>query len=55
MNEVTLLNDKLKAHANCAAAFLVFGHIAMIADMLDQTLIGFQADTSSAMPIKHDH
>ena len=55
INASATQNDKLKAHAICVAAFLVFGHIAMIAGMLDPTLLGFQADTSTAMPMKHDH
>lgn len=36
-------NDKLKTHAVCVALFLVFGHIAMIAGMLDPSLLGYQA------------
>ncbi len=48
-------NDKLKVHAICVAAFLIFGHIAMIAGMLDPALLGFEADPSSAMPMQHDH
>ena len=37
---------KLKIHAICVALFLVFGHIAMIAGMLDPTLLGYKgADT----------
>ena len=37
---------KLKIHAICVALFLVFGHIAMIAGMLDPSLLGYQgADT----------
>lgn len=55
INASATQNDKLKAHAICVAAILVFGHIAMIAGMLDPTLLGFQVDTSSAMPMKHDH
>lgn len=33
---------KLKIHAICVALFLVFGHIAMIAGMLDPALLGYQ-------------
>jgi hypothetical protein len=33
---------KLKIHAVCVALFLVFGHIAMIAGMLDPGLLGYQ-------------
>ena len=37
---------KLKIHAICVALFLVFGHIAMIAGMLDPSLLGYKgADT----------
>lgn len=48
-------NDKLKAHAICVALFLVFGHIAMIAGMLDPTLLGFHTGASQAMPVTHGH
>ena len=34
--------SKLKIHAICVALFLVFGHIAMIAGMLDPGLLGYQ-------------
>jgi hypothetical protein len=34
--------NKLKIHAICVALFLVFGHIAMIAGMLDPGLLGYQ-------------
>jgi len=33
---------KLKMHAICVALFLVFGHIAMIAGMLDPSLLGYK-------------
>lgn len=33
---------KLKVHAICVALFLVFGHIAMIAGMLDPSLLGYK-------------
>jgi hypothetical protein len=37
---------KLKIHAICVALFLIFGHIAMIAGMLDPALLGYKgADT----------
>jgi hypothetical protein len=32
---------KLKVHATCVALFLVLGHIAMIAGMLDPGLLGY--------------
>ena len=35
--------SKLKIHAICVALFLVFGHIAMIAGMLDPGLLGYQS------------
>ena len=47
--------DKRKVHAICVALFLVFGHIAMIAGMLDPALLGFGADATSDMPIPHKH
>lgn len=34
---------KLRVHAICVALFLVFGHIAMIAGMLDPSLLGYTA------------
>lgn len=55
INASATQNDKLKVHAICVAVFLIFGHIAMIAGILDPALLGFQADPSSAMPIQHDH
>lgn len=36
--------EKLKFHAICVALFLVFGHIAMIAGMMDPGLLGYNAD-----------
>jgi hypothetical protein len=33
---------KLKVHAICVALFLVFGHIAMIAGMMDPALLGYK-------------
>lgn len=33
---------KLKIHATCVALFLVFGHIAMIAGMLDPAILGYK-------------
>ncbi len=33
--------QKLKIHAICVALFLVFGHIAMIAGMLDPAILGY--------------
>ncbi|WP_215298125.1 DUF6803 family protein [Polynucleobacter sp. AP-Nino-20-G2] len=33
---------KLRVHAICVALFLVFGHIAMIAGMLDPALLGYK-------------
>ena len=45
--------NKLKTHAICVALFLVFGHIAMIAGMMDPALLGYGAD--AAMPMSHSH
>jgi hypothetical protein len=36
---------KLKIHAICVALFLVFGHIAMIAGMLDPAILGYDSPT----------
>lgn len=47
--------DKRKVHAVCVALFLVFGHIAMIAGMLDPALLGYGADTATEMPMMHNH
>ena len=33
---------KLKVHAVCVAIFLIFGHIAMIAGMMDPALLGYK-------------
>jgi hypothetical protein len=46
---------KRKVHAICVALFLVFGHIAMIAGMLDPSLLGHAADTTQDMPMMHNH
>lgn len=40
---------KLKIHAICVALFLVFGHIAMIAGMLDPTLLGYKGAAAHQM------
>jgi hypothetical protein len=55
VNASSTPNDKLKAHAICVALFLVFGHIAMIAGMLDPTLLGFTPDPVPTMPMMHGH
>lgn len=51
--------DKFKTHALCVALFLVFGHIAMIAGMLDPSVLGYQAPApvpaATAMPMPHGH
>ena len=44
-------NDKLRVHATCVALFLVFGHIAMIAGMLDPGLLGY--NVTPAAPMSH--
>lgn len=47
LQELSLVNrglekmEKLKIHAICVALFLVFGHIAMIAGMLDPAILGY--------------
>jgi len=40
---------KLKIHATCVALFLVFGHIAMIAGMLDPALLGYKGANTHQM------
>lgn len=40
---------KLKVHAVCVALFLVFGHIAMIAGMLDPSLLGYKGSDTHQM------
>lgn len=47
--------NKRKAHAICVALFLVFGHIAMIAGMLDPTLLGYGIQATPDMPMMHNH
>lgn len=42
VNKVLDQMDKLKIHAICVALFLVFGHIAMIAGMLDPSILGYK-------------
>lgn len=45
-------NDKLRIHATCVALFLIFGHIAMIAGMLDPGLLGYNVAPSAPMTHK---
>ncbi len=40
---------KLKVHATCVALFLVFGHIAMIAGMLDPSILGYKGSSTHQM------
>ena len=46
---------KMKVHATCVALFLVFGHIAMIAGMLDPSLLSASTATEHTMPMTHSH
>ena len=52
LQELNLINQhlgqeaKLKVHAICVALFLVFGHVAMIAGMMDPGLLGYQGAAS---------
>jgi hypothetical protein len=61
LQELSLVNaeasaeDKRKVHAICVALFLVFGHIAMIAGMLDPSLLGDGMDAMQDMPMMHNH
>ena len=45
--------EKRKLHAVCVALFLVFGHIAMIAGMLDPALFGYTPNATESMPMIH--
>ena len=47
--------DKRKTHAICVALFLVFGHIAMIAGMMDPGLLGYRPEAVQDMPSMHNH
>ena len=55
LQEFSLVNraldqmGKLKIHAICVALFLVFGHIAMIAGMLDPSLLGYKGASTHQM------
>lgn len=55
MQELGLVNQqasqeqKKKVHAICVALFLVFGHVAMIAGMLDPSLLGYGAKAEHIM------
>lgn len=40
---------KLKIHAICVALFLVFGHIAMIAGMVDPSILGYKVANNHQM------
>ena len=40
---------KLKIHATCVALFLVFGHIAMIAGMVDPSIFGYKEANAHQM------
>jgi hypothetical protein len=55
VNQHARAEEKMKTHAICVALFLVFGHIAMIAGMLDPALLGFGAGAEDAMPMMHNH
>lgn len=46
---------KLKVHAICVALFLVFGHIAMIAGMLDPALLGYKGAATHQMSSNAGH
>ena len=54
MNSKASDENKRKSHAICVALFLVFGHIAMIAGMLDPALLGYRPVTVQDMPMTHN-
>jgi len=45
---------KLKIHATCVALFLVFGHIAMIAGMVDPSILGYKGATAHQTNLQND-
>jgi hypothetical protein len=49
LNRGATQEHKLKFHATCVALFLVFGHVAMIAGMMDPGLLGYNADTGGTL------
>ena len=55
LQEFSLVNraldqmGKLKIHAICIALFLVFGHVAMIAGMVDPTILGYKSANDHQM------
>ena len=55
VNKLLDQTNKLKVHTICVALFLVFGHIAMIAGMLDPSLLGHNANATPDMPMTHNH
>jgi hypothetical protein len=55
LNRHAAQEHKLKFHAICVALFLVFGHVAMIAGMMDPGLLGYSGETGHDMPMSHDH
>ena len=61
LQELRLVNQhldqeaKLKVHAICVAVFLVFGHVAMIAGMMDPGLLGYQGAPHGPMDMDHRH
>jgi hypothetical protein len=46
---------KLKIHAICVALFLVFGHIAMIAGMVDPSILGYNGSSVHQMSGGNDY
>ena len=46
---------KLKIHAICVALFLVFGHIAMIAGMVDPSILGYNGSGAHQMSGSNDY
>jgi hypothetical protein len=46
---------KLKIHAICVALFLVFGHIAMIAGMVDPSILGYKGASAHQMSGSNDY
>ena len=55
LNRGATQEHKLKFHATCVALFLIFGHVAMIAGMMDPGLLGYNPDMGGAMDGMSSH
>jgi len=55
VNKASDQMGKLKIHATCVALFLVFGHIAMIAGMVDPSIFGYKGANAHQMSSQNDY